>query len=242
MKDLICVCLGGVLLAAGCMTTCPDGSGAAGSAADLLQLGVLTPNKDAITSVKAASAPIVADGKLGEAAWKQAVAMGDFFLGRSQRPEVDTRALVTYDQDNLYVAVVCAEPATDKLVATSKGPDGSVWNDDSIEIYLDPGNNKQAREYFCFMVNSQNVTYDRTGDANWSGVWKSGAGVVPGTGWVVETAIPFKTLGMKAAPGQKLGIMVARSRLAGGKNQNFYLVPCDSEAKNTSLYPVIELK
>jgi hypothetical protein len=243
MKKTICACLGGVLLAAGCMQTGPAVSGSGGTAAtdNLVKLGQWTPNKDTKIPVKAASGPIVADGKLNEAAWKQAVALGDFILGRSQRPEVDTRVLVTYDKDNLYVAVISSEPDTGNLVAAAKGPDGTVWDDDSIEIYLDPGNQK-TREFFAFMVNTKNVTYDRTRNSSWSGTWTSGASVIPGQAWIAETAIPFKTLGISATPELKLGLMVARSRKAGSRNQSFYLAPCEDEAKNTSVYPVLELK
>jgi len=241
MKKSIFVCLGGILLTAGCMHTGPAASGTGEGADALLKLGQWTPNKDAKVAIKAASGPIVADGKLNEAAWKQATALGDFIQGRSQRPEVESRVLVTYDKVNLYVAVICAEPDTDKLLATSQGPDGSVWNDDSVEIYIDPGCQK-TRDFFAFMVNSKNVTYDRTRDSNWSGTWSSGAGLVAGQAWIAEAVIPFKTLGLAATVDQKLGLMVARSRRAGGRNQSFYLVPCEHEAKNTALYPVLELK
>jgi len=240
MKSLICVCAC-VLLAAGCSTPGPGGSVSGKSSGDVLKLGVLTPNKDAVTLLTAATGILVADGKLDEPAWKQAAAMGDFILGRSQRPEVDTRVLATYDKDNLYIAVVCAEPATDKLVANAKGPDGNVWSDDSVEIYIDPGCQK-TRDYYGFMVNSRNVTYDRKLVEKWSGTWASGASVIPGQAWIAETAIPFKTLEMTAAAGTKLGLMVARTRKAGGQPQTFYLVPCDNEAKKTSVYPVFELK
>jgi hypothetical protein len=241
MKHLLCISAGLALFAAGCATPGTGGAVADKAPSNPLQLGVLTPNKDAVTSLPAAAAPIVADGKLDEPAWKQAAAMGDFLQGRSQRPLVDTRVLATYDKENLYLAVVCAEPATDKLVANAVGPDGKVWSDDGVEIYLDPGSRK-TRAYYCFMVNSRNVTYDRMFMEKWNGTWASGAAVVPGKAWMVELAIPFKTLEMTPEPGRKLGLMVARNRRAGGSGEVFYLVPCDNEAKKTAVYPVVELK
>ena len=243
MKKVAGMLVGCVLLAAGCVSTNQGtaSSGAGGVSAP--KLGAVLANKDAASiPVAAAAGAITVDGKLTDAAWKNAVAVGDFFLGRTQRPEVDTRVLVTYDKDNLYVGVVCAEPNTAKLVATSKGPDGEVWNDDSVEVYLDPGCQK-TREFYGFMVNSKNVTYDRKRDATWSGEWKSGASVQEGQTWTVETAIPFKTLGVASKPGLKIGLMVARTRKAGAaKSQTFYLVPCNDEAKDTSVYPAFELK
>jgi hypothetical protein len=209
----------------------------------MFSLGSAVQNKDAAgIPVKAAGSPVALDGKLGSPAWKGAIALTDFVVGRTQKPSVETRALVTYDKENLYVAVVCGEPDTAKLVANAKGPDGLVWNDDSVEVYVDPRNEK-TKAYYGFFVNSKNVTYDRTRDANWSGTWSSQAGVVPGKAWIAELAIPFKTLGITPAPGHKLGVMVARVRKAGSdKGQGMYLVPCNDEAKDTKVYPVLELK
>lgn len=209
----------------------------------LLSLGQVVSNKDldGIPVPKAAK-PVNIDGKLDDPAWKTATALTDFITGRSQRSEVETRALITYDDVNLYVAVICAEPNTDKLVATASGRDGKVWDDDSVEVYLDPGATKKG-DYYGFFLNSKNVIYDRTRNANWSGEWTSQAAVIPGAAWVAELAIPFKTLELKAEPGCKLGLMVARLRRAGlTQDQWMYLVPCENEAKNTRVYPVLQLK
>ncbi|MCX7590916.1 MAG: hypothetical protein N2255_04740, partial [Kiritimatiellae bacterium] len=156
--------------------------------------------------------------------------------------DVQTRVLVTYDSDNLYVAVICEEPNTDKLVATATGRDGKVWNDDSVEVYIDPGAAKK-RNYYGFFVNCRSVIYDRTEDADWSGEWTAQTTVMAGQAWVAELAIPFKTMALKPEPGSKLGLMVARLRRAGlADEQWMYLVPCEGEAKNTAVYPVLELK
>ena len=61
---------------------------------------------------------------------------------------------------------------------------------------------------------------------------------------MVEVAISLKAVGITFTSGHKLGLMVARNRRAAGlaKPQGMYLVPCGGEAKDTSLYPVPELK
>jgi len=234
MRNVLWVVLCGLVLvgAIGCQT------GGAG-----LPEGMPVADKDAGTiAVAAASGPIVVDGGLTEAAWNKAIALTGFVSGRSGKPAVTTRVLVTYDKDRLYVAVVNEEPNTDKLVAKAQGRDGKVWSDDSDEIYLDPSNAK-GRNYYGFFVNSKNVVYDRQRVERWDGEWNSGAKVLPGKAWTVETAIPWKTLGVTPKPGHKLGLMVARNHQANRtRGKQFYVVPCNREAKNTSVYPVLELR
>jgi len=223
-------------------TGCKALSGGCGSGGLGLDRGEAVKSKTAVNAVKMADGAITADGALDEAAWKSAVALTDFIRG-SDRPDVKTRVLVTYDKANLYVAVVCQEPNTDKLVTKTTERDGEVWTDDCVEIYIDPSNEKQGTTgYYGFFVTPKNVVYDRRRDGNWSSTaWKSGARVVDGTGWVAEVAVPFKVMGVSPKPGHKLGVMVARVRKAG-VSQYMVLVPCDNEAKDTSKYPVLELK
>jgi len=228
----VCVALG----AAGCTAL----SGAGGGIG--LGKGELVKSKGAVNAVKMAGGAITPDGKLDEAAWKSAAAMSGFVRGPDPAV-VKTRVLVTYDKDNLYVAVVCEEPNTDKLDVDTTERDGEVWTDDCVEVYIDPNNEKQGTTgYYGFFVTPKNVVYDRTEDGNWSnGAWKSGARVVAGKGWVAEVAVPFKIMGVTPKPGHKLGLMVARNRKAG-VSQYMTLVPCDNEAKDTTKYPVFELK
>ncbi|MCG3181935.1 MAG: hypothetical protein BIFFINMI_04381 [Phycisphaerae bacterium] len=204
--------------------------------------GNLVKSKDAVNAVAAFPCEVKIDGQLTEGCWaKRSVAMTDFTKGNSDKPEVPTRVLVGYNKDNLYVAVICLEPDTAKLKVATKGKDAQVWDDDSVEVYVDPTNAKDG-DYYGFFVSASGATYDRTRDGNWSGAWTSAAAVVPGTAWVAELEIPFKTLGVTPKPGSKIGLMVARNRRTGARGEGLYLVPCREEAKDTSLYPVLELK
>ncbi len=224
-----------MVVAAGCQT------GPAGNVG--LPEGKPVADKDAkAIAVTAVAGPIVVDGKLTEAAWNEAIALADFVSGRSGKPAVPTRVLVTYDQNNLYIGVVNEEPNTDKLVAKAEKRDGNVWGDDSDEIYLDPKNEK-GRNYYGFFVNAKNVVYDRQRVEAWDGEWTSGTSILEGKAWTVEVAVPWKTIGVTPKPGHKFGLMVARNHHAERtRAQQYYLVPCGAEAKNTSVYPVFELR
>ena len=211
------------------------------SSRSCLPQGRLVTNKDAPTTLTAAAGAITADGNLTEAAWyDNTIRMTDFVWG-SNRAEVRTNVLVTYDQQNLYVAVICDEPNTSQLRANTQTRDGNVWNDDSVEVYVDAGN-QRGTEYHGFFVNSRNVVYDRMRDDSWSGTWSSGTSVTPGVRWIAELAIPWSTIGVTPRSGHRLGLMVQRVRFAGvSQAQWLQLAPCGGEAKDTTKYPVLQL-
>ncbi len=227
------------ILAAGLMLTA-IGCDMAGSG---LPEGQLVQSKDAMVTVTSAGGEVTVDGMLDEAAWKSAVAMSDFVKGRADKPEVETRLLVTYDKDNLYLATISVEPDTDQLTANATEHDGAVWKDDAVELYVDPSGERAGtmRDYRMFCVNTVNTHYDRGPAESWDPEWSSGVKVIDGTAWVAEVAIPFKALGVTPKPGTKLALQVGRNRRTSVKT-TYYLVPCNEEAKDTGSYVQIELK
>lgn len=213
-----------------------------GRSGDGMPTGVPVQDKAAVNGLPAADTPVKVDGVLDDDAWEKAIAMSGFVLGDGGAPTVQSRVLITCDAANLYVAVINDEPNTDKLVTKATERDGNVWSDDSVEIYVDPANEKGS-DYRGFFVSAANVVYDRRRVEAWDAEWTSATKVLPGTAWIVEIAIPFKALGVTPKVGHQLGLMVARNRLAaGGTDRSMYLVPCNNEAKDTSVYPVLELK
>lgn len=235
---IVCICIS-------CRTVpscCKTSDVISGEPVTLKTPGKLVTDKETTIGILQAKKPLQIDGLLTDDAWADAVTLGDFVYGRSSKPEVDTKVLVTYDSNNLYIAVVNGEPNTSSLVTNATGRDGKVWGDDSVEVYVDPENKKQ-RDYYGFFVNAVNVIYDRRHQESWNGEWTSATSVQNRRCWIVEMAIPFKTMKISSKLGHKLGIMVARNRKAGlPKAQGLFIVPCNKEAKDTSSYPVFELK
>jgi len=223
--------------AAGMLAGCGGGMMMSGGA---MPTGTPVASKDAVNTVPMAAAPVTVDGVLDEAAWRKAIAMSDFVLGNSDKPPVQSRVLLTHDKDNLYVAVINDEPMTAQLTTKATERDGNVWGDDSIEIYVDPSNAKSGA-YMGFFVSAANVVYDRQRREAWNGEWTSAVKVHDGKAWVVEVAIPWKTLEATPSAGHTLGLMVARNRVIGGPVRTLYLVPCRAEAKDTDVYPVLKL-
>jgi len=161
--------------------------------------------------------PIAIDGAADEPQWARAAAVTDFtnFIGvKYAWPQTVARCL--YDADSLYIHVRCFEPLVDKLVANTTMRDGVVWEDDCVEVFVDPTHDHE--HYFQFVVNSIGTRFDcRDKQHGWNGEWRAAARVGEG-GWSVELAFPFAMLdAAKPAAGQVFGLNVCRERYAGGK-------------------------
>jgi len=176
-----------------------------------------------------ATAPPSLDGRLDEAVWQEPSAyLGAFRLGLSATPARHAReAWGAYDDDYLFFAVrLEREPGTELRVLTLEDDDSAVWEDDEVEVFVDPFST--GSEYFQMIVNSAGVLYDaghvivevpdpggaepgdmklerRSDDAWSSGVRR--AVLVEEEQWTVEMALPLASVGLAGAPaGHELGI------------------------------------
>jgi hypothetical protein len=210
---------------------------------NVLPEGKVVADKAATNPIPRVAEPPVIDGLLNDSAWRDATAYDSLMLNDGSAPTVATRTLLTHDGSNLYVAVVCYEPRTADLRTRITEPDGNVWEDDSVEVYLDPGLRRQFKQYFSFIVNPANVGFDRTDNLGWDGKWQHATTVRDGKAWVIELAVPFETIGLTGKAGEKLGLQIARNRrLKLAKGEFAYLVPCEHEAKDATLYVALKLE
>ncbi len=145
-----------------------------------------------------ASGDIRVDGKLDEAAWSSAARAGNFverFPGDNLEPQVQTEALVTYDDENLYVGFICRDDP-ERIRATMSQRD-QYGNDDEVVLCLDTYGDAAWAYEFC--VNPYGVQKDMLWtkthgeDAGFDLVWESAAHVND-AGYTVEMAIPFTSL------------------------------------------------
>src|SRR5690348_13104259 len=91
-------------------------------------------------------APVI-DGKLDDAAWKQSVSVGDFFVtGSKTLANEATHVRFLYDAQNLYVSwrceeslLVIAQQRMHEVRVNAKKLDDDVLSDDSLELFLQPG-------------------------------------------------------------------------------------------------------
>ncbi len=145
------------------------------------------------------SAPVI-DARLDESVWQEAYRLPQLFWNTgSARATTPTEIRVAHDHDNLYIAYVNDEPRNDRVKVSYRQDSSFLNTDDTVQIFLDPeGKNKN---YYYFVVNPANVRYQRASfDNYWNGRWQSAARQFS-HGWIVEMAIPFRSLGV--GPDQK---------------------------------------
>lgn len=144
------------------------------------------------------STPIKIDGILDEAVWKSA-SRADNFVERSPgdmvKPEVETEAYITYDDENLYVAFVCYDdPSTIRATMCQRD---QFYSDDAVCLLVDTyGEATWAYEFFVnpYGVQKDNLWTSVQGeDSGFDLVWRSAAKITE-DGYHVEMAIPFSSM------------------------------------------------
>src|ERR1051326_499898 len=95
------------------------------------------------------------DGVLDDASWKKAFAINAF---KPNNPA--TRAQISYDADNLYIAIVCSQTSNAPTRAT-KCPHntGTPWKDDCVEVFVTAEEGTQSTKS-QFIVNAAGSTFD----------------------------------------------------------------------------------
>ncbi len=185
-----------LVIMAGCATQQPDNA-------------VLVPDviqKGTAYTCKKATDKIVVDGILNEKAWKNAVIIDKFypFSPKDATMLSGTRARLTWDDKNLYVAIECVD---DDIWSYSNKADDQLWRGDVAEFFLKPSASNLA--YCEFVVSPSGSLYDARYPSRGAGGfhrfkgWSSNAKVVTkingtdgnwkdtDTGYIVEMSIPF---------------------------------------------------
>ncbi len=145
------------------------------------------------------TADIRIDGVLSETIWHQALPITlpfETFPGDNTPAPFETTCRVLYDQDHLYFACEAFDPHPEQIRAYITDRD-NVGEHDHVALIIDPFND--ARRAFDFTINALGVQADGLRDSQggfdetWDAIWDS-AGRITEQGFVVEAAIPFKSL------------------------------------------------
>jgi len=175
---------------------------------------------------------IVLDGELNEGGWRQSEAAKNFwqnFPYDTSEAKTRTEAYITYDDDNLYIGAICFDTLPGKYTVQSLKRDFSYPVSDAFGVYIDPFSDKTNG--FCFSINPYGV--QREGllayggghgvSTDWDNKWFSAVKRYPGR-WIVEMAIPFKTLRYKS-DASKWRINFSRNDLKRNENSAWCMVP-----------------
>jgi hypothetical protein len=159
---------------------------------------------------------ITLDGRFDEPAWGRAIPGTDFYqrIPITGAPATDrTEVRVLYDDDNLYVGIICFDPEPDRIVIKELKEDFDINGTDMVQLIIDSLHDR--RSAFALSVNAAGARRDtqvsETGVSNndWDGVWDVRTGRTE-EGWTLEYLVPFKTLRFSRSPSQEWGLQVAR--------------------------------
>jgi uncharacterized protein DUF5916/cellulose/xylan binding protein with CBM9 domain len=159
--------------------------------------------------------PPVIDGRLDDESWKAAAILKDFYQiqpGDNIPPSKSTEVLLGYDSRFLYLAFRASdEPG--KVRATVAKRD-AIFDDDTVGVYLDTFND-QRRAYYCFFnplgVQADGIYTEGSGvDLSVDLVMES-RGVIADDGYIIEIAIPFKSMRYRAGKDMLWGIHFYRT-------------------------------
>ncbi len=196
---------------------------------------------------KVAQAPVI-DGRLTDAAWKDAAPFTGFVqreptlgAGASERTEVR----IVSDGEALYIGAWLYDREPSLIVAGEKVRDGQLSNSDYFAIILDTYHDLQNG--FVFATTPAGIEYDgqvtREGEGggvaqqgqssaqagtmggfnvNWDGSWTV-ATSKDSLGWYAEFRIPYSTLRYGSGDVQNWGLNLAR--LIRRKNEESYWAP-----------------
>ncbi len=156
------------------------------------------------------------DGRLEESVWQRSLPATDFVQQdpvNGGAPTERTEVRIVFDEEHLYMGVICFDSEPDKLLGNTMKRDEFLMADDRfmwvIDTFLD------ARTGYFFEMNPSGLMADSlmgTGGSNeraWDGIWNARV-LRSEVGWTIEIEIPFRTLNFDPN-GSSWGINFQRS-------------------------------
>ena len=160
-----------------------------------------------IKAHKIATGDIILDGRPSEPFWEDIEGVTDFQMQEpveGGQPTERTLVKIAYDQNNLYLAIVCYDSEADGIKSFQMRRDASLDTDDRfrwiLDTYLD------GRNAYFFETNPRGLMSDglltigqgTTLNENWDGIWRPWTHIGP-EGWSAEIRLPFRTLNFDPA-------------------------------------------
>jgi len=159
------------------------------------------------------------DGGLNEAAWKTAGPLYLTPLNKMEELKAKTAVRTLWSPEKLYLAFECFEDRTGDMKFEPRPKDHpDTWRDSAGEIFLNPSGDRKT--YYQFIVNPAGSWVDTAyqtleGQIKADDSWDSGAAVAVRTNpdsWVIEMAVPLKSIGFEPKPGAGIVANFGRSR------------------------------
>ena len=141
----------------------------------------------------------------GDQAFAQAAKMP---MRSKQGKHKPTDASIYWTADGLHLRVTCHDPQIAELKRGIAGRDVNLWNDDTLEIFLDCADGKAYRH---LALNPAGGRYDAAGnDRSWNPEWDLRT-AVGGDRWSADIRLPFAALGKVPRPGDQWVLILNRN-------------------------------
>ncbi|MCA9712604.1 MAG: carbohydrate binding family 9 domain-containing protein, partial [Myxococcales bacterium] len=178
--------------------------------------GLVEPEPRSYRAIRTAETMVI-DGRADEQTWRDAP-VDDRFVERTPEvggtPPVRTTLQVAYDDDYLYVLLVCESERGDVIVRTLRRDNPGIFSDDAVYVKLDAAHNH--RTGVSLGVNADGAQIDALGLddgaqflTEWDAVWTAETQRRE-DGYTAEFRIPFAILGIKSADEQTIGLDISR--------------------------------
>ncbi len=186
-------------------------------------------NAQNIINAEKIEGQIKIDGILDEAVWQTATSVSDFiqnFPYDTSKAVQQTHVKICYNDQYLFIAAECVTNNSGKYVISSLRRD-FIGISDVFEVYIDPFGDKTNG--FLFGVNPLGVqregmiSYGSDVNYGWDNIWLSHTTEMNDR-WIVEIAIPFKTLRFKKGEDNWL-INFARVDLKANERSSWISIP-----------------
>ncbi|NOY38353.1 MAG: carbohydrate binding family 9 domain-containing protein [Chlorobi bacterium] len=181
--------------------------------------------------------PVIIDGVLDDPCWQHADKAKDFFrilpIDTGQA-KAQTIVMVSYDDETLYMGIICYDPTPGKRPVESLRRDFSFPKNDNFLVFMDTYND--YTNGFSFGVSAAGAQWDGIQanggyvSLNWDCKWRSAVKNEPDR-WVAEFAIPFHSIRYRKGS-QTWGINFSRLDLKTNEKSSWAPVPRQFQSAN----------
>ncbi len=187
--------------------------------------------KDVSLTVAKTDTTLLLDGELTDRIWKQAAVATNFILNYPNDTALarnQTEVRLTFDNNFLYVGVICHDQDRDRRFVASSLRRDFEWDlNDNFTVYLDPfgdGQNGFTFNVTPLGVEREGMIFNGQEVANqWDNKWRS-AVKMHADRWTAEMVIPFKSIRYRGNT-QQFKMNFARHDLKNNQRSSWSPVP-----------------
>jgi len=147
-------------------------------------------------------------------AWNNITALPAFEDKDKQPAAEQTKVLLQWDKDALYLRFVLNDAHIDQLKTNASERDAGIFGDDCIELFFD--NPAETGHYFHLAANSKAIRYDAKADGamnfdkSWNPDWTAKTWIGKDR-WILDIKLPFASFGIDGKEGNTWRMSFKRS-------------------------------